>query len=165
VPKRSALLPSGVETATFEQHEEEQMSGEVDSGPGGHDGMGSEHEAGLAQDSRAADAAESWTRRFGREGHLGSHAVDEDYRRFRERHLAECDRDYHDWCRENEQRFHAHFEDWRSSRRQQAPVAGIEPAVVLTNDPGDSSTLAEDRASDSLVRDEDLAAPAASRRR
>lgn len=97
-------------------------------------------------DSRARQAADAWNGRFGREGHEGSYAQHEAYRRYRERHLAELDRDYDDWCRENEQRFHRDFAEWRGSRQ------------VVSNQPGGPEVIADDRAADAL-------APSAKRRR
>lgn len=108
--------------------------------------------SGEGQDPRARDAAEAWQRRFGREGHEGSYARhDETYRAYRDRHLAELDRDYDEWCRANEQRFHSDFDDWRSKRRAGEDPAGLQPGNLMTNDPGDSDTIAEDRAIDALV--------------
>jgi hypothetical protein len=41
---------------------------------------------------------------------------DEHYRSWRDRHIAELDRDYEDYCREREQRFHHDFDAWRNQR-------------------------------------------------
>ena len=103
-------------------------------------------------DPAAREAAQAWQRRFGREGHEGSYARhhDEAYARFRQRHIDELDRDYDEWCRDREQRFHQDFDSFRSQRRQPQP-SGVLPGAPITNDPGDSSTLAEDRAADTLV--------------
>jgi hypothetical protein len=105
------------------------------------------------RDPAARDAAEAWQRRLGREGHEGSYAKhhDEAYARYRQRHLDELDRDYAEWCRDHEQRFHQDFEGFRSQRRQPQEPTGVLPGAPMTNDPGDSSTLAEDRATDTLV--------------
>jgi hypothetical protein len=107
------------------------------------------------RDPAARDAAEAWQRRFGREGHEGSYARHDDtYRDYRERHVAELDRDYDEWCRSREQQFHREFDDWRSRRRSGIDPTGLQPGMPMTNDPGDSSTLAEDRAADALVAPE-----------
>ena len=100
------------------------------------------------EDPRARQAAEDWNRRFGREGYEGSYAVDASYRRYRDRHLAELDRDYDDWCRSQAEGFHRDFEDWR--RRRQRPAS---------NQPGGAETIAADRAADALVLSEDNIVP------
>lgn len=41
---------------------------------------------------------------------------DEHYRSWRDRHMAELDRDYEDYCREREQQFHQDFDTWRGQR-------------------------------------------------
>ena len=41
------------------------------------------------------------------------------YRSWRDRQLAELDRDYDEYCRENERKFSSEFESWRQNRRQQ----------------------------------------------
>lgn len=43
---------------------------------------------------------------------------DDHYLSWRDRHMAELDRDYADYCRECEQQFHKDFDDWRSKRQQ-----------------------------------------------
>jgi hypothetical protein len=45
---------------------------------------------------------------------------DDHYRSWRERHMAELDRDYADYCRECEQQFHRDFDSWRNNRQQNA---------------------------------------------
>lgn len=123
---------------------------------------------GEGRDPRAREAAGNWQRQFGREGHEGSysrHFHDPSYHSFRERHLAELDRDYDEWCREREQAFHRDFDDFRSRRRQGDQSSGLQPGMLMTNDPGDSSTLAEDHAADSLVAAGEEGAPSRSRRR
>jgi hypothetical protein len=97
-----------------------------------------------AHDDRSSGqrAADDWNRRFGREGYQGSYGVDPSYRDYRERHLAELDRDYDEWCRDREHQFNRDFGDWRSQRRQ------------VTNQPGDDRVVGGDRAVDRLVSDE-----------
>jgi len=41
---------------------------------------------------------------------------DDHYRSWRDRHMGELDRDYEDYCREREQRFHQEFDAWRQQR-------------------------------------------------
>lgn len=148
------------------------MSGYRGGGYGLHgddDGRaGFERERGEGDDPRARRAAAEWQERFGREGYEGSYARHEDaraphhdegYHRFRQRHLEELDRDYQDWCREREQQFHREFEDFRGRRRANSSgglETGLMPGAMMTNDPGDSSTLAEDHAADRLVANQDL---------
>lgn len=109
----------------------------------------------VAYSARANQAAVDWRRRYGREGHEGSYDQhDETYRQYRDRHVQELDRDYDEWCREREQSFHRDFDDWRN-RRRGATGTGRQPGEPMTNDPGDSSTLAEDRQADALVAAQD----------
>lgn len=104
-----------------------------------HDAASAFFEHREGDDPRARRAADDWNRRFGREGHEGSYAQHDAYHRYREQHLAELDRDYDDWCRENEQQFHREFNDWRGSRRQ------------VSNQPGSDAVIAEDSAADALT--------------
>ena len=72
----------------------------------------------LADDPRAVQAANDWRQRYGREGYEGSYARHDDgYDSFRQRHIAELDRDYSEWCREREHEFHSEFDNWRQRRR------------------------------------------------
>ena len=48
-------------------------------------------------------------------GRLSAHP-DDHYRSWRDRHMSELDRDYADYCREREQRFHSEFDAWRQQR-------------------------------------------------
>jgi hypothetical protein len=43
---------------------------------------------------------------------------DDHYRNWRERHMAELDRDYEDYCLERERAFHRGFDEWRRNREQ-----------------------------------------------
>ncbi|WP_205479132.1 hypothetical protein [Sphingomonas arenae] len=45
------------------------------------------------------------------------------YRSWRDRQIAELDRDYEEYCRENERRFSSEFESWRQNRRQQGSAS------------------------------------------
>jgi hypothetical protein len=99
---------------------------------------GGDHDSGrghqLSDDPRAVGAADDWNRRFGREGHEGSYAQQQDpYHSYRERHLQEMDRDYQDWCREREQQFHNDFSSWRSGRLQQPGQEDEMPALELSD--------------------------------
>lgn len=84
---------------------------------------------GLADDPRAVRAADEWREQFGREGYQGSYAQhDETYLSYRERHLAELDNDYQEYCRENGKEFSGAFESWRASRRGGMAVPAISAA-------------------------------------
>ena len=50
----------------------------------------------------------------GRRGYSAN--PDDHYRSWRDRHMSELDRDYADYCREREQRFHSDFDSWRQQR-------------------------------------------------
>jgi hypothetical protein len=47
-----------------------------------------------------------------------SASPDAHYRSWRDRHMAELDRDYEDYCREREHQFHRDFDEWRRNREQ-----------------------------------------------
>jgi hypothetical protein len=49
-------------------------------------------------------------------GRRASAHPDDHYRSWRDRHMSELDRDYEDYCREREQRFHHDFDAWRQQR-------------------------------------------------
>jgi hypothetical protein len=90
----------------------------------------------LADDPRAVRASNEWRQRHGREGYEGSYAQHDDgYESFRQRHIAELDRDYSDWCREREQQFHSEFDNWRRQRRFGSPRQdqSSEPTMELTD--------------------------------
>jgi hypothetical protein len=59
---------------------------------------------------------------FGNQTSFGS-GQDDHYRSWRDRQLAELDRDYDDYCREREQQFHSDFNTWRRSRSSRSPSA------------------------------------------
>lgn len=116
------------------------MAGHGDDG--GSLGEGGLFRGGEGQDPRAHQAARDWQHRFGREGHEGSYAQhDEAYRRYRQRHIEELDRDYEEWCREREHGFHRDFDEWRSRRRQ------------VSNQPGGADMVEADHNADRFVAD------------
>ncbi|CAA9500158.1 MAG: hypothetical protein AVDCRST_MAG09-947 [uncultured Sphingomonas sp.] len=81
----------------------------------------------LADDPRAVAAADDWRRQHGREGYEGSYARhDEPYGSYRQRHLDELDRDYHAWCREQEQQFGRDFGSWRQQRAGRTTDGSVE---------------------------------------
>ena len=55
---------------------------------------------------------------------------DDHYRSWRDRQLAELDRDYEDYCREREQNFHSDYDSWRRDRaaRGQAATSSAAPS-------------------------------------
>jgi hypothetical protein len=58
--------------------------------------------------------------RFGRDSSQARSGIsahpDDHYRSWRDRHMSELDRDYADYCREREQRFHSEFDQWRRQK-------------------------------------------------
>jgi hypothetical protein len=59
---------------------------------------------------------DSWNRgRYGRERSFSAHP-DDHYLSWRDRHMSELDRDYADYCREREERFHRDFDAWLTER-------------------------------------------------
>lgn len=119
-----------------------------------HDAAQAFYEHRDGDDPRARAAADDWNQRFGREGHEGSYAQHDPYERYRERHLAEMDRDYDEWCRTREQAFHSEFDDWRQ-RRRQAPAS---------NQPGGDEMILSDRVADRLEKPTETAPPTRARR-
>jgi hypothetical protein len=65
---------------------------------------------------------------FGNQTSFGS-GQDDHYRSWRDRQLAELDRDYDDYCREREQQFHSDFDSWRRSRSSRSPSAVTNAAT------------------------------------
>ncbi|MCW3798289.1 hypothetical protein OMW55_10795 [Sphingomonas sp. BN140010] len=106
---------------------------------GGDHGSGRGHQ--LSDDPRAVRAAGDWNRQHGREGYEGSYAQHPDpYQSYRERHLAEMDRDYDDWCRQREQQFHSEFKDWRSRRQMSSGQVG-QVQSQMSSQQGDMPAL------------------------
>ena len=60
-----------------------------------------------------------------------SASPDDHYRSWRERHMAELDRYYEQYCREREQQFHHDFDTWRNQRQ-----SGREPLQTGMTDTG-----------------------------
>lgn len=50
---------------------------------------------------------------------------DDHYRSWRDRQLAELDRDYDDYCREREQQFNQDFDSWRRTRQSSSPGSDL----------------------------------------
>lgn len=70
----------------------------------------------------------------GREQSGTSH-FDENYRRWRDRQIAELDREYEDYCRERQQRFESDFDGWRRSR----PASGTSQGSAAGQNGGIAS--------------------------
>ena len=85
-----------------------------------------------------SDEDRSSNREYGQGGYRGDYeenrrsfsaSPDDHYRSWRDRHMSELDRDYQDYCREREQRFHQDFDAWRQQRH-----AGYQPLQTgMTN--------------------------------
>lgn len=71
---------------------------------------------GMADDNRFGRDGEEYKRQ-GRGG-FSAHQ-DDHYRSWRDRQMQALDRDYQEYCREREQRFHSDFDSWRRNRRSQ----------------------------------------------
>ncbi len=69
---------------------------------------------------------------------------DDHYRSWRDRQMQSLDRDYEDYCREREQRFHQDFDSWRQNRQQQGSIGqqqqggSPEPVMELNNPAAES---------------------------
>lgn len=57
-------------------------------------------------------------------GQPGRSHFDENYRRWRDRQIAQLDREYEDYCRERQSRFEKDFDSWRQSRPPRATEGG-----------------------------------------
>lgn len=90
-------------------------------------------------------------------GPRGGGLHDDHYRSWRDRHIAELDRDYQDFCREREQEFGSSFQSWRQQRRSggSADPSGVRPGETVSSAPGSESEVQADQASDSLVSNEE----------
>ena len=65
------------------------------------------------------------------------------YRSWRDRQMEALDRDYQDYCREREQRFHQDFDSWRQNRRQRSQGGGqteMEAVAARRFDPTDGTS-------------------------
>jgi hypothetical protein len=78
------------------------------------------------------------TRRRGRDFSSDPH---DHYRRWRDRHMSELDRDYEEFCREREQQFHRDFDEWRQKRQISDDRSG-EIAVAAEEDRTRARSLA-----------------------
>lgn len=67
---------------------------------------------------------------------------DEHYRSWRQKQIEALDRDYEEYCRECEQRFHQDFDSWRQNRRKQS-ATGAEGALGESHQSGSSSEVME----------------------
>jgi hypothetical protein len=70
-------------------------------------------------------------------GGRSGHPMDHHYLSWRDRHIADLDRDYEEYCREHQQDFHSSFGNWRQ-QRQSRPQDGSQSHGV----PGSSGELA-----------------------
>ncbi|HET9812499.1 MAG TPA: hypothetical protein VFP57_02425 [Sphingomicrobium sp.] len=73
---------------------------------------------------------------YGRSPRRFSSDQDDHYRSWRDRQMAELDRDYGDYCREREQQFHQDFDSWRRNRQgsrggQTGTIAGDQSELIL----------------------------------
>ncbi|HVM37971.1 MAG TPA: hypothetical protein VM265_06265 [Sphingomicrobium sp.] len=82
---------------------------------GGRQNMSPSGRAQRSEDSFGYNDLGGTTGGFGNQT-FGSTPHDH-YLRWRERQIAELDRDYQDYCREREQSFHQDFDSWRQSRQ------------------------------------------------
>ena len=131
---------------------------------GGDDGADRDY-PNLSDNPRAVRAANEWRERHGREGYEGSYAQhDEPYRRYRERHLAELDEDYAEYCREHGHEFSSAFESWRQGRRQNSGVLAMNEgagsphaasAAVAAQAGNDSPNLLVDESSGVAIGQEE----------
>lgn len=65
---------------------------------------------------------------------------DDHYRSWRDRQMAQLDRDYDDYCREREQQFHSDFDSWRRNRPD--PSQGLNTDLGTSSNAGVGTTTA-----------------------
>jgi hypothetical protein len=104
---------------------------------------------------RAGDRASSWFRdderdyrgpsRSGGEDRGGrrrfSSHPDEHYLSWRDKQMQALDREYQDYCREREQRFHQEFDQWRQQRRSNNPP--LQAGMTQTGPSHDTDGIME----------------------
>lgn len=66
---------------------------------------------------------------------------DDHYRSWRNRHMSELDRDYEDYCREREERFHSDFNAWRQQRH--GSVQALQTGMTQSGLSADPTGLAQ----------------------
>ena len=72
---------------------------------------------------------------------------DEHYRSWRERHMADLDRDYEDYCVERERQFHRGFDEWRRNKYgNPQPLRTGMTQSGISHDPSGMDEAAEDSA-------------------
>ena len=64
---------------------------------------------------------------------------DDHYRSWRDRQIAELDRDYQDYCRDREQKFHSDFDSWRRTRQPSGQQGGEQAGQGGLTMPGEAS--------------------------
>ena len=70
---------------------------------------------------------------------------DDHYRSWRDRHMSELDRDYADYCREREQRFHSEFDNWRRQKYgNPQPLRTGMTQTGMSHDPSGATQAAEE---------------------
>lgn len=83
---------------------------------GGEDWRERGRDRGMMFEGRGSSDEDRWSDRSSRSERALSAHPDDHYRSWRDRHMSELDRDYADYCREREQRFHSDFDAWRQQR-------------------------------------------------
>lgn len=79
----------------------------------------------------------------GRRGERFSGAEHEHYRNWRDRQIAELDRDYEEYCRERQQLFHSDFGGWRQGRQRGPAGQSDLGASASTGSSGTSALLGD----------------------
>jgi hypothetical protein len=100
---------------------------------------GSDRDRGFFFGDRDREREREWDR-----ARFSAHP-DEHYRSWRDRHMAELDRDYEDYCREREQAFHRDFEDYRRTKYgNPQPLRTGMTQSGIDHDPSGMDEAAED---------------------
>jgi len=90
-------------------------------------------------EDRSSDRA--WRRASGEGRQNFSSDPDDHYRSWRDRHMSELDRDYADYCREREERFHSEFDAWR--RQRHGSVQPLRTGMTQTGLSADPTGVAQ----------------------
>lgn len=74
-------------------------------------------------------------------GSFSGNGPHDHYLSWREQHLQELDRDYHEYCRENEHRFSSDFQSWRQNRQSQGNMPQSGSMESMMGSDGDAGAV------------------------
>ena len=123
--------------------------GDLGDGNGGHRQLGPNRGDERKRSDRESSPDTNNARMFGgwaqtphsEDSSTYSSNPDDHYRSWRDRHMSELDRDYADYCREREARFHSDFDAWR--RQRHGSVQPLATGMTQTGLSADPTGLAQ----------------------